>query len=56
MNRKTLTWISLGVFSTIFGFIPSIWGAGLFSFDALVLNAVGGIFGIWLVYKIAKYI
>jgi len=40
--------------STIGGFIPSLWGAGFFSFSSIILTTVGGIFGIWVAFKISN--
>lgn len=40
--------------STIGGFIPEIWGADIFSLWSVFLSAAGGIFGIWLAFKISN--
>ena len=42
--------------SAIGGFIPGIWGDGAFSFASVIGNAVGGVLGIWLGFKLSKYI
>ena len=39
--------------STIGGAIPTLWGAGFFSFSSIILTAVGGIVGIWLGFKLS---
>jgi hypothetical protein len=36
--------------STIGGYVPMIFGAGLFSGLSLLGSLVGGLFGIWLIY------
>ncbi len=40
--------------STVGGIIPSLWGAGMFSFSSIILSALGGILGIWVGYKISQ--
>jgi hypothetical protein len=52
MSRKAVILISLSIFSTIGGLIPNLWDASLFSFSSIIFTAIGGIFGIWLGYKL----
>jgi hypothetical protein len=54
MNPKTLIWINIGIFSTLGGFIPLLWGESLFSFSGLIFNSIGGLFGIWVGYRINR--
>ncbi len=51
MNKSV---IMLGMFlgSAIGGYIPTIFGAGMFSLVSIICTAVGGIFGIWLTYRL----
>lgn len=51
---KQIVWIGLLVGSTIGGFIPELWGAGVFSFSSIILSAIGGMVGIWVGWKIAS--
>ncbi|MDB5245097.1 MAG: hypothetical protein JWN90_202 [Parcubacteria group bacterium] len=51
---KQIVWIGLLVGSTIGGFIPELWGAGVFSFSSIILSAIGGMAGIYLGWKIAS--
>jgi uncharacterized membrane protein YeaQ/YmgE (transglycosylase-associated protein family) len=44
-------WLGVLIGSTVGGIIPDLWGAGLLSYSSLVLSAVGGFVGLWLVYK-----
>jgi len=44
-------WFGVLIGSTVGGFIPNLWGAGLLSYSSVVLSAVGGFIGLWLVYK-----
>ena len=54
MNTKSLIWIGLFIGSTIGSVLPSLWGAGMFSFSSILLSAVGGIFGIWAGFKVGN--
>lgn len=53
MDRRMI-WLGLFVGSGIGGLIPSLWGAGFFSFSSIILTAVGGILGIWFGFKISQ--
>jgi len=37
---------------TIGGYIPALWGAGLFSFSSILFNAIGAIAGIYVGFKL----
>ena len=54
MSDKLLITIGAGVGSTIGGFVPTLWGAGLLSGWSVVLTAVGGFIGIYLAYKYTR--
>lgn len=54
MERKTSIWWGMFVGSTIGGFIPSLWDAGIFSISGLIFTATGGFLGIWVGYKIGE--
>jgi len=51
MSRKTLCYIGGGIGSTAGGYLPSLWGTGIFSGWSILLSLVGGILGVWLAYK-----
>ena len=53
MNRRPI-WIGMFVGSTIGGFIPALWHAGMVSMSGIILSTVGGIAGIWAGYRIAR--
>lgn len=53
MDRKII-WLGLFVGSTVGGFIPSLWGAGMFSFWGVIFTALGGIAGIWVGYRMSE--
>ena len=53
MSRKTAIWIGMVVGTSLGGIVPSLWGAGFFSFSSVIFTAIGGFLGIWLGYKIS---
>ena len=55
MESRQLIWIGLFVGSTIGGFIPDLWGAGLFSLSSIFLSAAGGLLGIYVGYRLSAY-
>jgi len=54
MNSKTLIWIFATIGSVVGGFIPSLWGADMFSLSPLVFGSVGAIIGIYIGYKMSN--
>jgi uncharacterized membrane protein YeaQ/YmgE (transglycosylase-associated protein family) len=46
-------WFGILIGSTIGGFIPDLWGAGLFSYSSVLLSAIGAFAGLWLGYKMS---
>ncbi len=54
MDRSKLVWAGLFVGSTIGGFIPEIWGAGLLSMSGIIFSGLGGILGIYLGFKFGE--
>lgn len=55
MDTKKLVTIGMAIGSFIGGYIPGLWGAGLFSFSSILFTALGGLAGIWAGYQFAKY-
>jgi hypothetical protein len=53
MSQKSLVWLGMFVGSSLGSLIPFFWGADLFSFSSVLLGAIGGLFGIWLAFKIS---
>ncbi len=53
MERKFI-WLGLFVGSFIGGYLPELWGAGLFSFSSVIGSFLGGVAGIWAGYKIGN--
>lgn len=54
MNSKSLIWIFMAIGSVVGGYIPTLWGEGMFSFSSIFLTAVGGIIGIYLGFKLSQ--
>ncbi len=44
----------MAIGSAIGGAIPTLWGAGYFSFSSVILTAVGGILGVWVGFKLSN--
>jgi len=53
MDTKMI-WLGLFVGSTVGGFVPLLWGDGAFSLSAVFTSAAGGMFGIWLGYRMMR--
>jgi hypothetical protein len=46
--------IGMIIGSTVGAYIPSLWGAGIFSMESILGSLLFGILGIWGAYKIAQ--
>jgi len=46
--------IGMVIGSIIGGYLPVIFGASLLSFTSIVGNAIGGILGIWIAFKLTN--
>lgn len=55
MSSKTLVYLGMFIGSTIGGYLPTLFGAGLISFTSVFFSAVGGIIGVYIGYKISQY-
>jgi hypothetical protein len=55
MNNNKLMYLLAGVGSLVGGYIPTLWGASLFSFSSYLFGALGTIVGVWLVFKFNGY-
>ncbi len=52
--QQKLIWFGLAVGSALGSYLPVLWGESVFSMTSVLLSAVGGIFGIWLGYKVGR--
>jgi hypothetical protein len=55
MESKSLIWIGLFLGSTLGGYIPTLFGADIFSGWSIFGSAAGAFAGIYVAYKIANY-
>jgi hypothetical protein len=53
---KTLIYGSVLIFSTIGGYIPSLWHAGFFSISGIAGGIIGTAMGIWVAIKANNYL
>ena len=53
MNKKPI-WLGMMVGSSIGGFIPMLWHAGMMSLWGIVMSTVGGIIGIWAGWRFGR--
>lgn len=51
MNKGAI-WVGISVGGIIGGYIPSLWGAGFLSPWSILLSTIGGLAGIWIIYKL----
>ena len=54
MNRKFMIYLLLAVGSIVGGWLPTLWGAGMLSFQSLLGSLIGGLIGIWAGYKLGE--
>ena len=54
MSRRFLILLGMTIGSVIGGFVPYLWGADLLSFSAIIFNAIGGIIGVWVSFKLTE--
>jgi hypothetical protein len=50
-SSKIIYFIAITVGSTLFSFIPALWGDGSFSIAGILLGTAGGIIGLVIAYK-----
>jgi len=54
MSSKSLIWIGLFLGSAIGSYIPTILGANIFSISSIIFGGIGGIFGVWIGFKLSQ--
>ncbi len=54
--NKLLIGIGMFLGSTIGSYMPILWGGSLFSITSILWSVIGGLVGIWLGYRISKYL
>ena len=53
MPARFLVFVGMTIGSIIGGYIPSLWGAGLFSYSSILFSGIGGILGVWIGFKLS---
>jgi len=53
---KGLIYGSVLIFSTIGGFVPTLWHAGIFSVSGILGTILGTAIGVWVALKINNYV
>jgi hypothetical protein len=59
MNDKICSmfiWLGLIVGSIAGSYIPCWWGSSIFSFSSIIGGAVGGFGGIWIGFKLGRWL
>ncbi|MFA6897071.1 MAG: hypothetical protein WCQ96_02190 [Patescibacteria group bacterium] len=54
-SDSLIIWLFLSIGSFIGGYLPSLWGAGMFSFSSIIFSTIGGLAGVWVGYKLSRY-
>ena len=54
MSRKSMIMLGMIIGSVAGAYTPMLWGADVFSMTSLLGSFVGGVLGIWLVYKLTS--
>lgn len=51
---KQAVWGGATIGSILGEFVPSLWGADMFSFSSVIFTALGGILGIYIAFKLSQ--
>jgi ABC-type antimicrobial peptide transport system permease subunit len=51
---KSLVYLCIAVFGFIGGYIPVLFGDSGFSLVSIITSGIGGLFGVWVAYKISN--
>lgn len=54
MSAKSAVMWGMIIGSFVGGYVPSLFGADIFSFWSIITSAIGGLLGIWVGYKLAN--
>lgn len=54
MESKRLIYLGMFIGGLLGGLVPGLWGADSFSFAAIVGNAIGATFGIWVMFRLTR--
>ena len=54
MDSRRAIYFGMFVGGLVGGYIPALWGDSLFSFASIIGNAVGALFGIWVMFRLTR--
>lgn len=54
MNTKSFIWFGMIIGSALGSYIPTLWGASVFSFSSIIFGSFGAIGGIWIVFRLTR--
>ena len=49
-----MVWIGMFLGSTVGGYVPSLWGADVFSASSILFPAIGAILGTWAGFRLSQ--
>lgn len=52
---KTVLYAEAFIGGIIGGYIPALWGAGIFDLSSIFLGTLGTFLGAWIGYKVGRY-
>ena len=54
MNSRPFVWMGMFLGSLVGGYLPTLWGADVFSMSSIILSTVGALAGIYVGFKISQ--
>jgi hypothetical protein len=51
MSNRSLYFLGAAIGGTVGGFLPGLWGGSDFGGWSILLSTIGGLLGIWAMYK-----
>ena len=54
MQSKRIIWLFALVGGWIGGYLPALWGSAGLTFLSILFNAIGGLIGIWIGFKLTR--
>lgn len=54
MDRSKLIWLGVFVGGAVGGYVPALWGSGVFSMSSVIFSGLGSILGIYLGFKLGE--
>lgn len=55
-NSRTMIWLGAFVGGALGGWLPTLWGASMFSFASIIGSGIGGLLGIWAGYQLGRWL